>query len=125
MVVWAAVIKTSTTVEPPSMTSALDVARDPALVNRFFVDELIQSAGGVLERASEGAQPRAIEEAVWNVVLPLGRALLAAGMAVACRRATRRWPPGSGPGTRRRSRRRFTSSAVHARTRMVLSAPTT
>lgn len=70
------------------MTTALDVARDPSTVNAALADIVSAGVTDVLEIAEAGASPRQIEEQAWEVALSLGRTILSAGMATACKRAT-------------------------------------
>ncbi len=69
-------------------TTTLDLAHEPEAVNALR-KALMKAATELFVRAASGASQRELEEGVWQVVLALGRALLAACMAVRCKAATR------------------------------------
>ena len=68
-------------------TTALDVARDPRSVNALLHGALSEAAAGLLASARAGVSPRRLEEETWGLMLSLGRSLMAACMATACKRA--------------------------------------
>jgi hypothetical protein len=70
------------------MTTALDVARDPSVVNTELTTTFAAGVAAVLAKAEAGASARQLEQEVWGLALSLGQAVLAASMATACRRAT-------------------------------------
>ena len=70
------------------MTTALDVAREPSTVNAMLAEALSGGVEALVEKASTGALARELEEGVWTLMLSVGRAMLGACMAAACKRAT-------------------------------------
>ena len=58
-----------------SMTTATDIAHQPAVV-KALLKAFSGPANALLEQAAAGANAKELEEGVWSVVVPLGRALL-------------------------------------------------
>ena len=69
-------------------TIALDVARDPSIVNAALADLVSSGTFEVLDKAQAGAGARELEEEVCELASSFGRALLSGCMAAACKRAT-------------------------------------
>lgn len=69
-------------------TIALDVARDPSIVNAALADLVSAGIAEVLDKAHAGAGARALEEEVCELAASFGRSLLSGCMAAACKRAT-------------------------------------
>lgn len=70
------------------MTTEIGLARDRDQVKTDFTDKVDRLLEVLVSRAEQGASPRELEEAVWEVVLVLGRCLLSMALGTACRRST-------------------------------------
>lgn len=70
------------------MTTAVEFAWDRDQVKTEVTAKVGSLLQALVSGAEQGSSPRELEQAVWEVVLPLGRCLLGMVLGAACRRST-------------------------------------